>query len=144
FFVLLCDYYYFFFCVLAGCLVGVWETVRQRRLFFLKRADLTKYSLFFVVVLLSSGLVFLGVLRQQRKDPFSGAHTAEDFSLDLLAPFLPGARWRFASWTEFYWSRWTISDKAEGNVYLGLSALCLAALGWWRRARIPQGRVTLF
>jgi hypothetical protein len=144
FLVLLCDYYYCFYCVLAGFLIFIWELARQRRLFFLSREYLQNYAVFVTLALVSCGPIFWELMRHQRKDPFIGAHSADDFSLEVLSPVIPNVHWRFASWTKFYWSRLTIADQCEGSVHIGLLVLCLAGWAWWQRRRLPHSCVTLF
>lgn len=66
-----------------------------------------------------------------RRDPFMFPTDPAAFSAELPAFFLPGSGARLGALTRGYWSR--LVNPFEGDVYLGLPALVLAALGWWRR-----------
>lgn len=142
--VTLCDYYYCFFCVLAGFLILGWELYRQRRLFFCNRQFLTNYATFVILVLVTCGPIFGKLVHHNRNDPFSGAHSPAEFSLEALAPVIPGLHWRFANLTRPYWSRLTQADYYEGDAHLGVVVLFLAAWAWWRSGRFAKNPLSLF
>ena len=78
------------------------------------------------------------------RDPFTGAHDPLAYSLDLLAPVIPGRGWLFGSWTRFYWSRLTESAK-EGEGYLPLSAFVFMGLLWlWRKRLEVSARQQMY
>lgn len=134
--VLLCDHYYFLFCVLAGILIVIWHAVSTRdfRGLFEKRR-LSALGAFTAVVLLTSGVLVLALLRLNRRDPLLGSHDVAEFSLDLLAPFIPGGHWRFASLTKWYWASLP-GNINESSVYLGLSVVFLIVYAWAKRKTI--------
>src|SRR5260370_39632009 len=53
-----------------------------------------------------------------RRCPLLGSRRASVFSLDLLAPLIPGGHWRWADWTRSYWSRLP-GNIHESSVHLG-------------------------
>lgn len=140
FLVLLCDYYYFLYCILIGALIllraflhhyqehGNWRLWRNRQWL---RSLLT----FTGTTLVTSGPLILGLLLLSREGPMFGAHDPLASSLDLLAPFIPGGHWRFHSWTEGYWSQLP-SNIHETSVHWGLSVCLLALIAWFARKRL--------
>ncbi|HET8627490.1 MAG TPA: hypothetical protein VFL91_08725, partial [Thermomicrobiales bacterium] len=124
----LCDYYYFFYCVLAGALLLAWHwwhTGRGRR--YLDRARLAALGVFAVAAAALTGPLPVALLLLDRRDPLGGEHPAATFSLDLLAPIIPGGHWRFAPLTADYWSRLP-GNIHESSVAVGVSVLLLLAL----------------
>jgi hypothetical protein len=123
--VLLCDHYYFGFSLLAG---GV---LLARR--FLPRGEprppglLRNLALFAVASAATCGPIVGSLVASDARDPLVGSHDARAFSLDLLAPFVPGSHWRFASLTEGIWARLG-GGALENSVHLGSPVLFL--LGW--------------
>ena len=65
-----------------------------------------------------------------------GAHPPKEFSLDLLAPVIPGGHWRFADLTQPFWSRLP-GNIHESSVHVGVSVIGLAGYTWIRRRRVP-------
>ncbi|HEX5501538.1 MAG TPA: hypothetical protein VFW96_02880, partial [Thermomicrobiales bacterium] len=129
----LCDYYYFFYCVLAGGLLLAWHwwhTGRGRH--YLDRARLAALAVFAVAAAALTGPLPAALFLLNRRDPLGGEHPAAAFSLDLLAPAIPGGHWRFASLTAGYWSRLP-GNIHESSVQVGVSVLLLLALIWARR-----------
>ena len=134
--VALCDYYYLLYSSLLACLVVLWRAVQMRSpLFFLRRDYRTSLVAFLVTTLLTSGLLVGSLLMLNAADPLLGAHPTSDFSLDLLALFIPGGHWRFASLTEGYWSSLP-GNIHESSVHLGLSVWALLAYVWISRSRL--------
>jgi hypothetical protein len=131
--VLLCDYYYFFYCVLAGVLIAVWRMISQRDfLFFTKREYAASLSGFVLSVLILTGPIVFPLLYLTRVDPFLDAHNPAAFVLDLFALFIPGGTWRFRSLTEGYWSKIPLAIS-ESSVHLGYSVIILLVYLWIRR-----------
>jgi hypothetical protein len=90
-------------------------------------------ALFFLVSLLTSGPLASGLVLSSIRDPFAiGGHPPRPFSMDLLAPFIPGGHWRFHALTRFYWSRLPAVIH-EHSVYVGLSVVSLLAYAWRKR-----------
>jgi hypothetical protein len=104
--VLLCDYYYFLYCVLAGAIMLMWPIVAGkqtlRRFIF---DHLGALAAFMLTALLTCAPLISALLILNSRDPLIGAHTSSQYSLDLAALVIPGGRWRFAELTRFYWSR---------------------------------------
>jgi hypothetical protein len=136
FFVLLCDYYYFFYCVLTGIIITIWYAVSSSDLlFFLKKKYLIGLSVFLGFSFITSGVIVGSLLWLNIKDPLIGAHNPLEFSLDLLAPFIPGGHWRFATLTKFYWSKLP-GNINESSVYIGLSVALLLCYAWYKRKEL--------
>jgi len=131
--VLLCDHYYFLCCILTAILMILWRALSKKDfLFFLKKKYLSNFIIFIFVCLLTSGILVVSLLQLNRQDPLLGYHNPLEFSLDLLAPFIPGGHWRFSSLTQFYWSRLP-GNINESSVYMGLSVIFLTVYVWIHR-----------
>jgi hypothetical protein len=131
--VVLCDYYYMFFSVLLALLMVVWQAIRSRDVFFfMRRGSFVSFVSFVVIALLTSGPLVISMLLLARSETLIGAHDTLEMSLDLLAPFIPGGHWRFASLTEGYWSILP-GNIHESSVYLGWSVLGLLVYVWIKR-----------
>ncbi|MCK7483340.1 MAG: hypothetical protein M0C28_44555 [Candidatus Moduliflexus flocculans] len=131
--VLLCDYYYFLYCVLTGVLIVIWYMATQKNFwFFLKREYLTSLSTFVAASLLLVGPVIFPLMYLMRTDPLLDAHNPKSFSLDLLALFIPGETWRFSQLTEGYWSKLPLVIS-EASVYLGYAVIVLLGYLWVKR-----------
>lgn len=130
FLVILSDYYYFVYAVLTALILFIWQAVKQR-LYLFKRSFLAPFLCFLLISLLTSGPLLLALLVVNKNNNFPG-HPAAEFSLDLLAPFIYGAHWRFAALTAAYWSKIPGSIH-ENSMYVGFSTLFLAVLAWRKR-----------
>ncbi len=139
--VLLCDFYYFFYCVLAGLIIVSHEGRRRGRLLFLlDRQNVPALTAFLALVGCTSGLLTSALITKSLADPFYGAHLSQDFSMDLLAPFVPGWCSRFSSWTECLWRRWP-GNGVESTVHVGWAVWSLAAWTAWGAGR-PRASAT--
>ena len=142
--VLLCDYYYFFYCVLAGALVLVAEAWHRRDWRFWLRAPLAgRLAAFVGVSALTSGVLVALLLWTDQRDPFMGEHDASQFSLDLLALWIPGGTWRFHELSEAFWSRLP-GNTTESSVHLGVGVTLAALFAWRSRARPAAPDLTLW
>lgn len=131
--VLLCDYYYFFYCVLAGILIVVWYMFAQKNMrLFLRREHLASLSTFLFLTLLLTGPIIFPLMYLMRTDPLLDAHNPASFSLDLFALFVPGETWRFSHLTEGYWSNLPLA-LSEASVYLGYAVIILIGYLWIKR-----------
>jgi hypothetical protein len=126
--VTLCDFYYAFYCSLAAAIVLAWSLARRT----LRREHLKALAGFAAVASVTIVPLFGSIAWLSRHDPLLGSHVANEYSLDLLAPFVPGGHWRFHRWTAGYWSRLP-GNIDESSVHIGLSVLCLAGYAVWRR-----------
>ena len=123
--VMLCDYYYFLYAVLAAGFLVVWIAIQQRdALFFTRRTYRGPLLLFLFGVLATSGVLVIALLRMQARDPLLTDYLPQHFSLDLLAPFIPGGHWRFAELTQAFWSRLP-GNIHETSVYVGWAVIAL-------------------
>lgn len=136
FLVLLCDYYYFLFSVMAAAIMLVWHGLRTRATLVDIGGNYLKPFLAFGITLsVTSGPLIVSFLLLQSNDPLLVEYFPERFSLDLLALFIPGGHWRFAQLTQDYWSRLP-GNIHESSVYLGWSVIFLLAYGVLKRKRI--------
>ncbi len=137
FLVLLCDYYYFLYCVLVGLLIFVWHWLRSRDwLFFLRSKYPGSLGAFLLTTLITSGPLVISLLLLLMRDPPSGAHDPADFSLDLLGFFIPGRQWRFPELTSFYWSG--LNDSVEKSVHIGFAVLFVLVFVWIKRRKLHE------
>jgi hypothetical protein len=121
--VFLCDYYYFFYCVLFGAFFVCWQLWRARSIaYVLERERLRAWAAFTVVVLVATLPFIVSLISLNANDPLYGAHDPRTYSLDLLAPLIPGGHWRFNGLTHSYWSRLP-GNIDESSVHLGF-AVC--------------------
>jgi hypothetical protein len=137
FVVLLCDYYYFLYCVLIGLLIFIWHWIRSRDwLFFLRSTYPRALGAFLFATLITSGPLVISLLILLVRDPPLGAHDPADFSLDLLGLIIPGRQWRFPALTSFYWSG--LNDTVEKSVHLGFAVLFVLVYVWTRRRKLHE------
>jgi hypothetical protein len=133
-----CDLYYFLYCSLTLAVIVIVRLTRpapER----LTRAHLRALWGFAAICAVTVVPVFAGIWWMSRRDPFLGGHAPGEFSLDLLAPFIPGGHWRFARWTQAYWSRLP-GNIDESSVHVGLAVLVLAACAVRWRHKLERGR----
>jgi len=136
--VLFCDYYYFFFCVLAGGLIFIWFVFQKKDVFFLfSRTTVLPLSAFLGGCLLTCGPLVGALMIFNSRHTLLGVHDADIYSMDLLAPIIPGGHWRFESLTRFYWTRIT-GNFHESSVHLGLSVIFVLILTWAMRKKIGK------
>jgi len=137
FLVLLCDYYYFSYCVLIGLLIFIWHWIRSKDwLFFLRSRYPHALGAFLLATLVTSGLLVISLLLLLVRDPPSGAHDPSDFSLDLLGLFIPGRQWRFPEFTSFYWAG--LNDAVEKSVHLGFAVFVVLIYVWIKRKKLHE------
>ena len=135
FLVLLCDHYYFLYCVLAGALVLLVRVFQRRDpLFWLRPPFVVPLGCFLAVSALSSGVLVVPLIWHAQGDPLSGAHPAGYFSLDLLSLWIPGGHWRFSELTRPYWSRLSGEPVHESSVQLGFATTLAIFFAWRQRA----------
>src|SRR5881628_3206357 len=142
FLVILCDYYYFLYAVLAGVFLLAWSRIKASKNLLSELHSShsgSSWVLFIAITFATSGVLIGALLHENRVDPMSGAHSANDFSMDLLAPFVPSYHWRFHEWTAPIWTRWT-GNGNETSVYLGWTALIVSAYGVWMLKRRESSR----
>jgi len=90
---------------------------------------------FFVGFLVTAGPLVASFLLLNATDPLWG-FPPKEYSLDLLAPFIPGAHWRFAHLTHFYWSNLRLNIN-ESSVHIGLAVFCVLIFMWVKRRKFP-------
>ncbi len=134
--VLLCDYYYFTYCVLAAFVIFLWYAIKSRSLRFItQREHLLPLLLFGVAILLLAGPQAGSLLMSNHFDPLRGAHNPTEYSLDLLALLIPGGFWLFNSWTQSYWMRLP-GNITENSVFLALPVFVLIGYLWVKRKQL--------
>src|SRR5690349_14203084 len=137
FLVLLCDYYYFLYCVLIGLLIFIWHWIRSKDwLFFLRSEYPRALGAFLFTTLITSAPLVISLLVLLIRDPPSGAHDPADFSLDLLGLFIPGRQWRFPELTFFYWGG--LNDTVEKSVHIGFAVLFILVYVWIKRKKLHE------
>lgn len=137
FLVLLCDYYYFLYCVIGGLLIFIWHWIRSKEwLFFLRSNYPHALGAFLLVTLITSGPLVVSLLILLVRDPPSGAHDPASFSLDLLGLFIPGRYWRFSELTSFYWGG--LNDRVEKSVHIGFAVFFVLVFVWIKRKHLHE------
>ena len=103
---------------------------------------LTALSAFCVVTLSTSGILAGSLFLSNARDHLTGAHSTDQFSLDLFAPFIYGGHWRFSSFTSAYWSRLP-GVIHESSVYLGFAVIILMTVAWLKARSTGERRLVL-
>jgi hypothetical protein len=88
---------------------------------------------FVAVSALSSGALVAPLLWLALREPLSGVHDPGEFSMDLLALWIPGGHWRFHSLTEPFWSQLP-GAVPESSVHLGFAATLGIFFAWRQRS----------
>jgi hypothetical protein len=135
-FVVLCDFYYVFYCVMAGALCGLFH-LRSLRKISSRHLQL-HFATFAMVALLCCGPFFIALLVANARDPFVGAHISSVYSADIFAAFVPGGANFLGRFTMRYWSCLT-ANIADQSVYLGLSVCATAIFGLLKNRRSNPG-----
>ena len=137
FLVLLCDYYYFLYCVISGLLIFIWHWIRSRDWLFFLRANYPRaLGAFLLASLVTSGPLVFSLLIMVVRDHPLGAHDPASFSLDLLGLLIPGHHWRFSELTSFYWGG--LNDTTEKSVHIGFAVLSLLVYVWVKRRQLHE------
>lgn len=126
--VVLCDYYYFLFCVL-GAVAIAGHLRRKSQLVVDRRASAVFLAIGAVVVApLPVALVLSNV-----GNAMQGGHASQ--SVDLLSLVIDGIRWRFGSLTRWYYGSVT-TNIADSTVCLGVTAAILVGAAVAVRKRL--------
>lgn len=135
--VILCDLYYFAYCVIGGALFVAWKSWTTRDAWWLVKPSAWPLVAGFVAPTLATSGVLLGALiYRNATDPFFGTHSPRDLSMDLLSPFVWGYYWRFRDAVAPLWQALS-KYPTEASVHVGWSVIALAVHGWRQRARVP-------
>lgn len=127
--VLMCDHYYFVFCLAIASVLLLDRIRRSGAALGLARG----LAAFAACTAATSGAWVFRLAWLHAVDPFLDTHDPREYSLDLYGLLLPGASWRFREATRGYWSSLP-GLPAESSVALGL-ALCFCAVIGWHYAR---------
>lgn len=142
--VLLCDYYYFTYCVMAGAIMMLWQLSQKRKLSEIWNTRYARgLAAFTVTVLITCGPLIAALLLLNARDPLTGAHQESEFSLDLASLIIPGGHWRFAGLTKFFWARLP-GNINESSVDLGVSVIALLVYTWLNRRRLRGSSLSLW
>ncbi len=135
--VLLCDYYYFTYCILAAILIFLWyaATCARSLRFIARREHLVPLLLFAGAALVLAAPQVGSLLLSNHYDPLRGAHDPARYSLDLLGLLLPGGFWLFSHWTQAYWMRLP-GNITENSTVLAAPVFVLLGYLWIKRRRL--------
>ncbi len=137
-YVTLCDYYYFFYCVLAAGVMSLWATWHLPRLVIGFRTDYwPSVRAFLLTSAATWGMLVGSLLVSSVLDPFTFGHPPGLFSLDLPALVIPGGHWRFQELTAGYW-RQLPAVPHEHSVHLGVGLIALLICHVVLRRRAPD------
>jgi hypothetical protein len=132
------NYYYFVYCLFLLALLTAWHAVRRRDgLFLLRQPFPRSLAVFALTAAATVAPLAVAFLRANAADPFLGTQNRSQFSLDLLAPLVPGGHWRFAEATRPYWSALP-GNINESSVSLGFALVVLCIYAWRHRRAFPD------
>lgn len=135
--VMLCDLYYFAYCVFAGAMFYLWQARKNGDWLFLFRTATAPAAVAFLLpASLTCGALVAALVYQHATDPLAGTHSPRDLSMDLLSPFVWGYYWRFRDQVQPLWFP-LAKYVTEASVYVGLSVIALSIYAWRQRARVP-------
>lgn len=144
FFVILCDYYYFLYVLIVALIIFIWHIKKNGDVFFLfKKKFVLPLSAFAIGILLSSMPFVIAFVLFAAKSNIMGTHDSRLFSLDLLAPLIPGGHWRFAEWTQTYWANLP-GNFNESSVHLGISVIFVLFYVLLKRKKIQMQSLGLW
>ena len=144
FFVLLCDYYYFLYGVIVALIIFIWHIKKNKDLFFFfKKKNVLPLSAFAIGILLTSMPLVIAFVLFAAKNNILGTHDPKLFSLDLLAPLIPGGHWKFADWTSFYWMKLP-GNFNESSVHIGISVIFVLFYVLFKRKKIQMQSLGLW
>lgn len=129
FLVLLCDHYYFLFCVLMSIPVFVWAywCNRSGPLF---RENARPLFIFILIIAITSVPFVLAFAWVARFNEVISGNPAYEYGMDILALVIPGGHWRFARLTQFYWENLS-GNIQESSVHVGSASIILAIFGYY-------------
>jgi hypothetical protein len=137
--VILCDLYYFAYCVFAAALFYGYTAWRKRDWRFVTRdGGVMPLVWTAVAVMATCGVLAGALIYQHATDPLFGTHSPRLLSMDLLSPFVWGSYWRFRDSVAALWQPLS-PYPTETSVHLGLSVIALSWYGWRRRRRESVG-----
>lgn len=124
FLVMLCDYYYLFWCVIVGAMWVAWKLYK-------KELQITKHAVkvmaaFAVACLVLIGPIIYKLLHLNKIDPLLGSHDPAMFGLDPLSVVLPGGGSHWSNLTDWHWVH--LPYASETSMFFGfalLIALCI-------------------
>lgn len=143
FLVILCDYYYFLYCVMTGAIILGWAMRHRGVGAFVERPRMAALGSFALVALATSGTLAGSLLWSSFRDPFTGIHPPTEYSLDLLSPLIYGGHWRFWALTSPFWRRLP-ANMHESSVHLGFSVIVLGVYAWHQRRVLKAREIGLF
>ncbi len=129
FLVLLCDYYYLFWCVLLGGLWLLWNLLTKKIRITVHVVKVM--AVFAAIAGLLVGPLVYALVHLTKVDPLIGSHNAAQFSLDPVSIFLPGGSWFFHALTDWYAKH--LEFFAETSVFFGFGLLVLVLVGFIRK-----------
>jgi hypothetical protein len=130
--VLLCDYYYFLYCLMAAGGIVLYLCYRK------ELPNLKSWRTWKPVMVLGAlRLVLvaplpLALLYSNSKTQFTGSHPADVFSTDLFSPFINGGFWRFYTWTYGYWKH-IYGNVFETSIYAGVCVIIVLLVSLFKR-----------
>lgn len=136
FLIVLCDYYYVFYSVIAAAIIGLYFLWKKK--VAVNKQNLKIFALFVALCLLLVAPFFYRLAHLNKVDPLAGSHDAAVFSLDPFMTVIPGGAWQWSELTEPIWTHWPYAS--ESSVYFGLSLIVPLALVlfWRRRFALPK------
>jgi hypothetical protein len=141
FLVLLCDYYYLFWCVVVGSMWFGWKAWRHEVHFDRRTASVL--GVFVVSSLILVGPLVYALLRINKVDPLTGVHDPTIFGMNPICIFLPGGTWHWSTLTERIWIH--LRYRAETSLFFGYGLLTVLAIAFYNmRYRARKFKVPAF
>jgi hypothetical protein len=135
FLVILCDYYYFLYCVLAAVPLLLYQIARDRRRFLVTWTSyLVPLSIFSCLAAVLTGPLVVSLLLLNQRDPLLGVHAPTSSPVDVFALVIPGSKWRFAELTRGFWAH--LPANLEVQVSIGIAVLILVVYASIQRKRL--------
>lgn len=128
FLVMLCDYYYLFWCIILGAMYMVWKLYRKELKVTWQHVKV--FGVFVVTCLCLIAPLVLSLLKLNSHDKLLGSHDPATFGLDPLTIFIPGGSWYWNTLTDWHWAR--IPYLAETSIFFGFALLTVLAIAFYR------------
>ncbi|MGH7158048.1 MAG: hypothetical protein ACREGD_03155 [Candidatus Saccharimonadales bacterium] len=128
FLVLLCDYYYLFWCVIVGAMWAGWKLYRRE--LQLTAHNIKVSALFALTSLVLIGPLLYKLLHLNKVDPLLGSHDPAVFGLDPLSLVLPGGMSHWRSLTDWHWLH--IPYASETSMFFGFALLTVLVIAFYK------------
>jgi len=136
FLVMLCDYYYLFYSVLAAGIIAGYFLIKKD--LAVTKQNARVFGIFVLTCLVTVVPFVYKLSHLNATDPLVGGHDAVAFSMDPFMAIIPGGAWHWSSITSTIWSKWPYAS--ETNLYFGLTLIVplMLIFLWRKRFTLPK------